>query len=154
MSSIKFTQENSKKEELLEKENAVSEQFKKQGINPNEMPKATFHENDKGVKSYACTIKVICYLFATDVTVTFTDGNSVVHEFFGVGGLGVPGPTIATGVLLCGDLPTLLKAKVFYLTFTSAGIAAVNINWGSSGNASAAGGGFGGGVVFGSGNWS
>ena len=139
--------------------------FAAHGINPNTpnndgisnvldlTPKVSFHKDSDGVTTYPCTISVQGYLFYSHVDVIFTDSAGNTYEFEGsAGGIGV-GDTEAEGLIYFGNEETLLKATTFGVAFIAEDGGALQVTWGTSGNATAVGVGEGLGAFGGSGSW-
>ena len=139
--------------------------FAANGINPNTpdsdgnarlldlAPSGVWCADSDGVTSYSCTISEQGYLFYSHVSVIFEDGNGNTYEFEGgAGGVGV-GDTEAEGIIYFGDEETLLKATTFGVAFIAEDGGALQVTWGTSGNATAVGVGEGLGAFGGSGSW-
>lgn len=139
--------------------------FAANGINPNTpngdglrnildlAPVPVFDKDSEGVTTYACEVSVESYLFYTHVEVSFSDSSGNAYRFEGgSGGIGV-GSCTAVGAIYFGSQETLLKATTFGVFFGADGGGAVQVTWGTSGNATAACAGEGGGAFGGSGSW-
>ena len=142
--------------------------FADRGINPNVMshgtiygetkdleayPASTFNKDDEGVIDYRCEITVRAYLFYLYVTVSFEDSDGVYHEFIGhCGGIGA-GQVLSVGVIYFGSKEILLEATELAVVFGGDGLGGVQVTWGTSGNATAAGVDLGVGAFGGDGSW-
>lgn len=137
--------------------------FHARGINPNRRPqlermldfspKLTWTRDDYNVITHPCTIQVEAFLFYMHLTVTFEDASGDTYIFEGdSGGVGL-GDLTSEGVIYFGNLKTLLKATTFGVAFGAEDGGVVQVTWGTSGNATAAGVGEGLGAFGGSGNW-
>ena len=152
--------------ERLERRKRAQRYFASYGINPNTKgnthqdrlldfaPVPVWNKKSTGVISYQCNISVESFLFYTHIEVEFVDPNTQQTYQFegGSGGLGL-GTCDTVGVIYFGNLETLLKATTFGVFFGADGAGAVQVTWGTSGNATAAGAGDGAGAFGGSGSW-
>ena len=116
-------------------------------------PKPFWKKDDENTITYQCKVSVESFLFYTHVEVNFTDneGNEYKYEG-GSGGLGL-GTVTGVGAIYFGNQETLLKATTFGVFFGADAAGAVQVTWGTSGNATVAGDGMGAGAFGGSGGW-
>tara|TARA_Y100001938_G_scaffold143552_1_gene216491 strand:- start:20530 stop:21012 length:483 start_codon:yes stop_codon:yes gene_type:complete len=156
---------NVKKFKMTKRRKRAEKWFAAHGINPNTpnsdgnaqvldmKPAITFTEDMDGTTTYPCEISIEGFLFYAHVTVSFTDSAGKTYEFEGgSGGIGV-GDLSSAGVIYFGNEETLLKATTFGVAFGAEDGGVVQVTWGTSGNATAAGVGEGLGAFGGSGSW-
>ena len=154
------------KKERRERRKRAIKYFEAYGINPNTKgnthqdrlldmpPKPFWDEKTENTITFECSISVESFLFYTHVEAEFTDTTTKETYQFegGSGGLGV-GTCDTVGVIYFGNLDTLLKATTFGVFFGGDAVGAVQLTWGTSGNATGGGAGDGAGAFGGSGSW-
>jgi|TARA_B100000700_G_C15052424_1_gene860979 hypothetical protein len=154
------------KKEAKQRKKRADKWFAAHGINPNTKgnmyqdrildlaPVPQWKDDTDGVINFPCSISVQSYLFYTHIEVNFTDTTTNISYRFegGSGGIGV-GSCTSFGDIYFGNLETLLKATTFGVFFGAEGAGAVQVTWGTSGNATAVCSGEGAGAFGGSGSW-
>ena len=137
------------KKEAKQRKKRADKWFAAHGINPNTKgnmyqdrildlaPVPQWKDDTDGVINFPCSISVQSYLFYTHIEVNFTDTTTNISYRFegGSGGIGV------------GSCTT------FGVFFGAEGAGAVQVTWGTSGNATAVCSGEGAGAFGGSGSW-
>lgn len=150
----------------LSRRKRAEKYFAAYGINPNTKgnthqdrlldygPVPVWDKSSSGVTTYQCSISVESFLFYTHIEVEFTDTTTQETYQFegGSGGLGL-GTCDTVGVIYFGNLQTLLNATTFGVFFGGDAVGAVQVTWGTSGNATGGGAGDGAGAFGGSGSW-
>ena len=153
-------------EEKLERRKRADKWFAAHGINPNTKgntyqerildipPVPQWHKESDGLINFPCSVSVESYFFYTHVEVNFTDTSTGKAYRFegGSGGIGL-GSCSSFGDIYFGNEETLLKATTFGVFFGADGGGAVQVTWGTSGNATAVCAGEGAGAFGGSGSW-
>lgn len=131
--------------------------FKEVGIDPGKKapePKnakaIVFIKELEGTTTLPCIISFQAYLFYMYLEVEVPDKGK---KFCGsAGGVGA-GDIESAGVIYFSDWDTLVKTKTFGVAFLAEEGGAIQVTWGTHGNATAAGIGDGGAACGGSGSW-